>query len=92
MSDIMEYCVYVLQSKKDGALYIGQTNDLVNRIKEHNDGKVFSTKGRRPLELRFYETFSTRNGAVIREKFLKSGCSREYIRSKLPLCPGSSVG
>ncbi|MCA9346489.1 GIY-YIG nuclease family protein, partial [Candidatus Saccharibacteria bacterium] len=39
--------VYILTSKKDGNLYIGCTKDLQNRFREHNDGRVKSTKDRR---------------------------------------------
>ncbi len=41
--------VYVLLSKRDGKLYLGFTTDLKQRLKEHNGGKVQSTKPRRPL-------------------------------------------
>lgn len=44
----MEY-IYVLQSSKDKYFYIGWTNDLRKRFLEHNDGNVFSTAKRRPL-------------------------------------------
>ncbi|MBI5476194.1 MAG: GIY-YIG nuclease family protein [Ignavibacteriales bacterium] len=43
------YTVYVLRSLSDVKRYIGMTNDLHRRIREHNSGKVFSTKSRRPF-------------------------------------------
>ncbi|WP_435049666.1 GIY-YIG nuclease family protein [Formosa sp. S-31] len=42
------YFVYVIRSSKDGRLYKGMTQDLVRRIKEHNQGKNRSTKGFMP--------------------------------------------
>lgn len=51
------YYVYVLKSIKDGKLYTRKTSNLKRRIREHNSGKVISTKARRPLELVFYEAF-----------------------------------
>jgi hypothetical protein len=42
------YFVYILKSKKDNNLYIGSTNNIKKRMKEHNGGKVFSTKPRIP--------------------------------------------
>ena len=47
--------VYVLQSIKTKRWYTGFTNELRKRFKEHNDNKVFSTKGRGPFKLIYYE-------------------------------------
>lgn len=63
--------VYVLKSDKDGKLYIGYTNDLKKRFKEHNDGKSFSTAQRRPFSLVYYESFKSQKDATAREKQLK---------------------
>jgi len=65
------FYVYVLKSKKDNLLYTGSTNDLKYRLKLHNDGKVFSTKNRTPLELIYYEAYGSETDARIREKNLK---------------------
>jgi putative endonuclease len=45
------YYVYVIQSKKDKQFYTGFTRDLQNRFREHNAGRVFSTKEEVPLSL-----------------------------------------
>ncbi len=50
------YYVYVLKSS-GGKLYRGYTADLKKRIKEHNSGKIKSTKNLRPLKLVYYEAF-----------------------------------
>jgi len=73
------YYVYVLQSLKDKKLYIGFTDDLERRVKEHNDGKNFSTKSRRLFKLMFYEALPTLEEATEREKFYKSGRGHEII-------------
>ena len=65
------FYVYVLQSKKDGKLYIGCTSDLRKRLKEHNIGKVFSTALRGPFVLVYYEAFKSKKDAFAREKQLK---------------------
>ncbi len=65
------FYVYVLKSDKDGLLYVGSTNDLKRRFKEHNAGDVESTKPRRPLKLLYYEAYSIENEARNREKQLK---------------------
>lgn len=67
---IMFY-VYVLKSKKDMQLYVGSTNDLRKRFKEHSDDKVFSTKSRRPFELVYYEAYKYEKDARVRESNLK---------------------
>ncbi|PIS42046.1 MAG: excinuclease ABC subunit C [Candidatus Kerfeldbacteria bacterium CG08_land_8_20_14_0_20_40_16] len=65
------YYLYLLKSKKDKRLYIGFTNNLKRRLKQHNRGEVISTKGRRPLELVYYEAYSSKKDAMKREKNLK---------------------
>jgi len=60
-----------LKSKKDNNNYIGSTNDLRRRFREHNDGKVNSTKHRRPLELIYYEAYKSEKDARKREHNLK---------------------
>ena len=72
--------VYVLRSQKDLKLYIGMTDDIVSRVKRHNEGKVFSTRHRRPLELVYQEALTTRVEARQREKYLKSGPGHAFIR------------
>jgi len=75
--------VYVLYSLKDGGFYIGCTNDLRKRIKEHNIGKVESTKNRRPLKLIYYEACLNRIDAFKREKYLKNGYGRRTLKRRL---------
>ena len=58
-----KYFVYLLKSLKDKKYYIGQTHDIEKRLKEHNDGKVISTKSRRPLILIGYEEHKNQNKA-----------------------------
>ena len=68
----MPFFVYILQSLKDNRFYIGQTNDLNDRIKRHNAGQVSATRNRKPLKIVYTETFATRSEAMQREKYLKS--------------------
>ena len=76
----MKYYVYVIQSKLDGRLYKGYTKRLQERIKEHNDGKTKSTKGYRPWRLVYTEEFDNLTDALKREKFLKTGIGREFLK------------
>ena len=48
---------YILKSLKDGRYYYGSTRNLTQRIKDHNRGKVKSTKGRRPLVIHYDEEY-----------------------------------
>jgi len=75
----MQYLVYILKSLKDGRLYIGQTNNVNERIQRHNDGRVNATRNRRPLELIHKEIYNSRTDAMKREKYLKSLKSSKYI-------------
>lgn len=65
------YLVYILQSLKDNRYYIGQTKNLDKRARDHNEGRVRSTRNRAPLVLIRKEFFDTRNKARIRENYLK---------------------
>ena len=77
------YYVYVIQSKKDKQFYTGFTIDLQNRIQEHNAGRVPSTKERDPFELIYYEACLTERDALAREKYLKSGMGKRYLKNRL---------
>ncbi|MDZ7744964.1 MAG: GIY-YIG nuclease family protein [Candidatus Saccharibacteria bacterium] len=63
---------YVLTSEVDNEHYYGSTNDLQRRIRHHNDGKVESTKSRRPFKLIYYEAFLSQELARRREHTVKS--------------------
>jgi hypothetical protein len=52
--------VYVIRSEVDGRFYVGMCMDLERRIREHNAGKTFSTKGYRPWKLFFVEEYISR--------------------------------
>ncbi len=77
------FYTYVLRSKKDGQWYTGVTADIPKRSKEHNEGKVPATKDRWPLELMYYEACLNRDDAFAREKYLKTGMGKRYIKNRL---------
>ena len=80
-SKIMFY-TYVLRNNEN-ILYTGFTYDLRKRVKEHNDGKSTFTKYRGPYELIYYEACLDENDARQREKYLKSGRGKRYLKSRL---------
>lgn len=63
----MKYYVYVLESQKDGNLYIGVTDNMDRRVLEHNQGKSKSTRPRRPFKLIYFETFDDKSLAYKQE-------------------------
>jgi len=75
--------IYVIKSKKDSCWYTGITNDLRKRISMHNSGKVSSTKNRGPFELIYYEACHNQDDAAAREKYLKSGMGKRYLKNRL---------
>lgn len=75
--------VYILQSKADLFLYVGITNDLKNRLKLHNAGKVYSTKLRKPFKVIYYEAHTNKYDTAKREKFLKTGWGKNWIKKTL---------
>ena len=77
------FYTYVLKSEKDGKLYVGFCEDLKIRLKEHQNGFVKSTKNRRPLVLIYYEACKDKQDAINREKQLKTGFGRAYLKRRI---------
>ena len=77
------YYVYVLQSELDKYFYTGYTARLDKRLKEHNAGKVQSTKNRRPLTRVYWEGCLNQQDATKREKYLKTAWGKRYIKNRI---------
>lgn len=77
-----EFVVYVLYSEKFNKNYTGFTFNLIERFKSHNQ---LATKGYtlkfRPWKVIHVEFFNTKSEAMQREKYLKSGIGREFIKT-----------
>jgi len=74
---------YVLRSNRDGEWYTGSTGDLRARLGLHAEGRVRSTARRRPLQLIYYEACLNRSDAFRRERFLKTGKGKRFLRNRL---------
>ncbi|HMT11797.1 MAG TPA: GIY-YIG nuclease family protein [Ignavibacteria bacterium] len=74
------YCLY---SESRDRLYVGQTDNLERRIRQHNSGKVASTKPYRPYRLIYFEEVKNRRNAMMREKELKTTKGRTFLRKIL---------
>ena len=83
MSFALMYFVYCLSSLARNYLYVGLTDNLERRINEHQSGKNRTTKPYRPFKLIYSEKFATRHEARTKEKYLKSGVGKEYLKSIL---------
>ncbi|MFC1734075.1 GIY-YIG nuclease family protein [candidate division KSB1 bacterium] len=77
------FYTYILLSKKDKKMYTGYTKDLKSRFEQHKQGRVESTKLRRPLELVYYEACNNKQDAAHRERYLKTHYGKKYIKSRL---------
>jgi putative endonuclease len=77
------FYVYVLLSEKDGLFYTGATADLKARFEEHQAGRVASTKNRLPVKLIYYEACHCQSDAFRREKYLKSGPGKRYVKNRI---------
>jgi putative endonuclease len=74
---------YVIQSEIDNKWYTGSTGDLRKRFKQHQSGLTVSTKNRRPWKLIYYEMCLSEADARQREKYLKSGMGKRYLKNRL---------
>jgi putative endonuclease len=79
-----EFVVYILFSEDYGKTYVGFTSNLIERFKSHN---YLSKKGYtikfRPWQVIYVEFFTTKSEALKREKLLKTGKGREFIKEMI---------
>lgn len=74
--------MYLIENKKDGGWYIGYSSNLKQRIADHDSCKgAKHTRGKEGWRLIYYEAYLSKQDAVGREKFLKSGSGRGFIKS-----------
>lgn len=76
------YYVYILKSEIKEKTYVGFTNNLERRIKEHNSGKSKFTSRYIPWRVVYQEQVETPANARARELYLKSAAGRKF-RKKL---------
>ena len=88
----MIYYTYILQSEVDGSFYIGQSNDVENRLIKHNEGKSKYTSKKIPWKIAYFEEYETRKEAIQRERFLKKQKNRSFYQRLIDTWSGSSVG
>ena len=76
------YFVYVIKSE-EGYRYTGMTEDLEQRREEHNEKrKSFWTKRGTNWRVVYFEEFETKQEALKRERWLKSGHGKKFLKEK----------
>jgi len=76
------FYTYILKNCKTNRYYIGSSNDLKNRLKDHLLGNVKSTKSSHNCKLQWYCAFKTRGQAIAFEKYLKSGYGIAFMKKR----------
>ena len=77
------FYVYILKSLVDNQIYIGCTDNLPERIANHNRGSTFHTAKFRPWKLESSISFNSKSMALKFEKYLKSCSGRAFIAKRL---------
>jgi putative endonuclease len=73
--------VYAIKSLSKNYIYVGMTNNLERRFKQHNEGHESTTRFYKPFKILYAENFGDRPSARIREKYLKSGTGKEFLKT-----------
>ena len=77
---VLRLCTSKLKNRK---FYIGRTHALIKRIKEHQNGNVWTTRRMLPIKLIFCEGFLNKNDAIRRERYLKTIKGKSTLRLML---------
>jgi len=78
------FYVYVLENTTDKSWYIGYSSDLKKRVASHQKGQgARTTKRKEGWLLMYYEAYRNMADAKGREKFLKSGSGRKFLKKQL---------
>ena len=78
------YYVYILETVEEPrSYYVGLTQDLAERLRYHNAGRVSHTSKRLPWRVATALAFRDRRRAVAFERYLKSSSGRAFARKHL---------
>ncbi|MFZ3031892.1 MAG: GIY-YIG nuclease family protein [Candidatus Moraniibacteriota bacterium] len=73
--------VYALYDKHLEEIYVGMTNNLARRLSEHKRGQSFYTKKFKEFNLIFSQEFENYTDGRKKEKYLKHGSGKEFLRT-----------
>ena len=76
-----KFTVYAIKSNNRNYIYVGMSNNLERRLYEHNQRQNKSTKAYAPFTLLYSESFDSRSDARVKEKYLKSGVGKAFLKS-----------
>ena len=76
-----KFTVYAIKSNNRNYIYVGMSNNLERRLDEHNRRQNKSTKAYAPFTLLYSESFDSRSDARVKEKYLKSGVGKAFLKS-----------
>jgi putative endonuclease len=74
------FFVYAISSTIRSYIYVGLTDNPDRRIGQHNSGYEKTTRAYAPFSILLIESFPTRIEARVREKYLKSGVGKEFLK------------
>jgi len=77
------FYTYVLESRISNNIYVGSTSDLEKRLREHNSGKMQSTKRYAPWSIIYYEACLNEKDARRREQYWKTSQGRRMLKRRL---------
>ena len=80
---LIMYYVYALKSIKNNDLYIGYSEDLRQRFKDHNQGNVKATRDNRPWKLVYFEAYCDKRDGTKRERQLKNHRAKLDLKEQL---------
>ena len=83
MYTLAMHYVYILKSEKDNSLYFGSTENIKNRIKEHDRGESKYSKTKLPYKLIWFCAFPNKTKALVFEKYLKHGSGHAFAKKHL---------
>ena len=73
------FSVYIIYSPSLDKYYIGYTSDITKRMQEHNTGVSTFTSRASDWQIKYLESYPTREDARKREQFIKAKKSRKYL-------------
>lgn len=73
--------VYAIKSTTRNYIYVGMTDNVERRFSQHNSGHEKTTKPYAPFKLIYTQELLSRVDARKREKYLKSGVGKEFLKN-----------
>ena len=86
------WIVCILRSERDGSFYTGYSEDVLRRLRQHNNGESYYTKRKMPWSVVYAEKFELKGEAIKRERFLKKQKNKEFYERLIKDWSGSLVG